>query len=167
VSGAPARRTGTGASGAPARRAATPAEEADHLLALYGSDAGKIMDLLNTQLSSLAGRAQMLLQLAGLTITVTGFSGTSIAHTSRLAAILVVSGLVVVLLAAALSMGGILRLRWMTQLAPTSLREAILYAIAMRDEKTRVFGRSLMLLIVGLALYIASVSMLLLGNAPR
>jgi hypothetical protein len=37
----------------------------------------------------------------------------------------------------------------------------------MRDSKTRVFGRSLALLIVGLALYIGSVAMLLLGNVPR
>jgi len=150
-----------------ARRASTPQEEADHLLALYDSDAGKIMTVLNGQLSNLTGRAQMLLQLAGLTITVTGFSGASIAHTGQLAAILVVSGLVLVLVAASLSMGGILRIRWMTQLAPTTLRETIIYAIEMRDSKTRIFGRSLALLIVGLALYIGSVSMLLLGNVPR
>ena len=150
-----------------ARRASTPQEEADHLLALYDADAGKIMTVLNGQLSNLTGRAQMLLQLAGLTITVTGFSGASIAHTGQLAAILVVSGLVLVLVAASLSMGGILRIRWMTQLAPTTLRESIIYAIEMRDAKTRIFGRSLALLIVGLALYIGSVSMLLLGNVPR
>jgi len=150
-----------------ARRASTPQEEADHLLALYDSDAGKIMTVLNGQLSNLTGRAQMLLQLAGLTITVTGFSGASIAHTGRLAAILVVSGLVLVLVAASLSMGGILRLRWITQLAPATLRESIVYAIEMRDAKTRVFGRSLALLIVGLFLYIGSVALLLLGNVPR
>ena len=39
-------------------------------------------------LDSVASRAQMLLQLAGLTITVTGFSGASIARSGRLAAIL-------------------------------------------------------------------------------
>jgi len=93
------------------RRAATPEEEAEHLLGLYGSDAGKIMGMLEGQLTNLTGRAQMLLQLAGLTITVTGFSGASIARSGRPAAILVVSGLVLVLLAASLSMGGILRIR--------------------------------------------------------
>lgn len=151
----------------PARRAKSPEEEADHLLALYDSDAGKITGIVHDQLTNLTGRAQMLLQLAGLTITVTGFSGTSIARTGPVAAWLVVSGLVVVLVAASLSMGGILRIRWMTQLAPTSLRETIIYAIEMRNRKTRVFGRSLALLIVGLALYIGSVSMLLVGNVPR
>ncbi len=150
-----------------ARRATTPEEEADHLLALYDSDAGKIMGVLHGQLTNLTGRAQMLLQLAGLTITVTGFSGANIARSGQLAAWLVVSGLVLVLVAASLSMGGILRIRWMTQLAPCSLRETVLYAIVMRDAKTRVFGRSLAVLIVGLALYIGSVAMLLVGNVPR
>lgn len=149
-----------------ARRATTPDEEADHLLGLYDSDAGKIMTVLHGQLTNVTGRAQMLLQLAGLTITVTGFSGVSIAHTGRLAAVLVVAGLVLVLVAASLSMGGILRLRWVTQLAPTTLRASIIYAIEMRDAKTRVFGRSLALLIVGLFLYIGSVGLMLLGNIP-
>ncbi|MBS2011788.1 MAG: hypothetical protein JST00_02645 [Deltaproteobacteria bacterium] len=149
-----------------ARRASTPEEEADHLIALYEGNAAKILDILHGQLTNLTGRAQMLLQLAGLTITVTGFSGASIARSGKLAAVLVVSGLVTVLVAASLSMGGILRIRWMTQLAPTTLRDTVIRAIEMRDSKTRVFGRSLALLIVGLALYIGSVSMLLLGNVP-
>lgn len=149
-----------------ARRASTPEEEADHLIALYEGNAAKILDILHGQLTNLTGRAQMLLQLAGLTITVTGFSGASIARSGKLAAVLVVSGLVTVLVAASLSMGGILRIQWMTQLAPTSLRDTVIRAIEMRDSKTRVFGRSLALLIVGLALYIGSVSMLLLGNVP-
>lgn len=150
-----------------ARRARSAEEEADHLLALYDADAGKTLGVLHGQLTNLTGRAQVLLQLAGLTITVTGFSGASIARSGPIAAWLVVSGLVVVLVAASLSMGGILRIRWMTQLAPTTLRASIIYAIEMRDRKTRIFGRSLALLIVGLALYIGSVAILLLGNVPR
>lgn len=150
-----------------ARRAANAAEEADHLLALYAGDAAKIAGVLQSQLTNLATRAQMLLQLAGLTITVTGFSGASIARSGRLAAVLVVSGLVVVLVAASLSMGGILRVRWTTQLAPCPPRDAIVAAIEMRDRKTRAFSRSLALLIVGLALYIGSVALLLLGNLPK
>ena len=149
-----------------ARRANNAEEEADHLLQLYGNDAPQILSILQAQFMSVASRAQMLLQLAGLTITVTGFSGHNIARSGKLAAILVVSGLVVVLLAASHSLGGILRIRWMTQLAPCSPREAVIAAIRLRDDKTRVFSRSLALLIVGLALYIGSVALLLLGNLP-
>ncbi len=148
------------------RRAESPEEEADHLLALYGGDAPRVDALIQSQLSNLANRAQMLLQLAGLTITVTGFSGASIARSGRLAAVLVVSGLVTVLVGASLSMGGILRVRWTTQLAPCPHRDALVAALRMRDDKTRVFGRALTLVIVGLALYIASISLLLLGNLP-
>ena len=149
-----------------ARRAQSAAEEADHLLQLYQGDASKILAVIQGQLTNVASRAQMLLQLAGLTITVTGFSGASIARSGRVAAILVVSGLGVVLLGASHSRGGILRIRWTTQLAPCAPRDAIISAIRMRDEKTGVFSRSLALLIVGLALYIGSVSLLLLGNLP-
>ena len=149
-----------------ARRANNAEEEADHLLQLYGNDAPQILSILQAQFMSVASRAQMLLQLAGLTITVSGFSGHNIARSGKLAAILVVSGLVVVLLAASHSLGGILRIRWMTQLAPCSPREAVIAAIRLRDDKTRVFSRSLALLIVGLALYIGSVALLLLGNLP-
>ena len=149
-----------------ARRAANAEEEADHLLGLFAGDGPRVLGLLQGQLTQLANRAQMLLQLAGLTITVTGFSGMNIARSGTLAAVLVVSGLVVVLLGASLSMGGILRVRWVTQLAPCPAREAIISAIAMRNKKTRAFSRSLALLIVGLALYIGSVSILLLGNLP-
>lgn len=149
------------------RRAANAEEEAERLLEFYGNDAPRVMARLEQQLTNLATRAQMLLQLAGLTITVTGFSGANIARTGWLAAILVVSGLVTVLVAASLSMGGILRFEWTTQLAPCPPREAILEVIALRNRKTKAFSRSLALLIVGLALYIGSVSLLLLGNLPR
>lgn len=148
-----------------ARRTESVEEEADHLLALYGEDT-RVLELLKGQLDSVAGRAQMLLQLAGLTITVTGFSGANIARSGHLAAVLVVSGLVTVLVGASLSMGGILRIRWMTQLAPCTLRESLVHAIEMRNAKTRAFSRSLALLIVGLFLYIGSVALLLLGNLP-
>jgi len=142
-------------------------EEAAHLLALYGSDAAKIMGAIEQQLSILAGRAQTLLSLAGLTITVTGFSGANIARSGRLSAILLVAGLVMVLVAASLAMSGILRVQWATSMKPTPLEAAVRNALAIRNEKTRAFSRALAILIAGLALYVSSVALLLLGNLPR
>jgi len=139
-------------------------EEAAHLIALYDGDSAKVMGEIERQLGILMGRAQTLLSLAGLTITVTGFSGASIAHSGPIAAVLLVSGLVTVLVGASLSMGGILRIRWTSQLKPCSLEEAVKAAIRLREAKTRAFSRSLALLIVGLALYVGSVAMLLLAN---
>jgi hypothetical protein len=144
----------------------TQEQEVEHLMGLYAGDAVAILSRLDGQLSILANRAQTLLSLAGITITVTGFSGASIAHSGRLAAWLLVLGLVFVLVAAAFTMMGILRVRWTTQMAPCGLENAIRFAIDRRDEKTRVYSRSLGLLVVGLSLYVSSIGLLLLASTP-
>jgi hypothetical protein len=133
---------------------------------LYGGDAAKIMSSIDAQLSILSARAQTLLSLAGITITVTGFSGATIARSGPIAALLLVSGLVVVLVAASLAMTGILRVRWVTSIPPCPLEVAVLSALDVRDAKTRVFSRALGLLVIGLSLYVGSVAVLLLKNLP-
>jgi hypothetical protein len=143
---------------------ATRAEEGQHLIQLYEGDAPNIMGRIDGQLAILASRAQTLLSLAGITITVTGFSGAAIARSGTAAAIMLVAGLVLVLVAAALTMWGILRVRWTTSMRPCALPEAVDYALAMRDRKTAAYSRALLLLILGLALYVSSVGMLLLAN---
>ena len=148
----------------PPRLSATRDEEAQHLMQLYAGDAAKIMQAIESQLAILSSRAQTLLSLAGITITVTGFSGANIAKSGALAAVLLVSGLVLVLVAASLAMSGILRVRWVTSIPPCSLEVAVHAALDVRDAKTRVFDRSLGLLIVGLSLYVGSVAMLLLTS---
>jgi hypothetical protein len=147
-------------------RSATRDDEARHLIQLYDGDAGKIMTRLEGHLTILSARAQTLLSLAGITITVTGFSGASIARSGRPAAILLVSGLVLVLVAASMAMRGILAVRWTTSIPPCSLEEAIHAALDVRDAKTHAFSRSLGILILGLSLYVASVAYLLLMNLP-
>jgi hypothetical protein len=152
-------------SGAEAREVSLD-DEAAHLLQLYERDASKIMNEIGGQLSILANRAQTLLSLAGITITVTGFSGASIAKTGRLSAALLVAGLVLVLVSAAIAMTGILRVRWTTSIAPSTLEVAVRSALEVRDRKTKAFDRALSLLVVGLTLYVSSVGLLLLGNLP-
>jgi hypothetical protein len=144
----------------------TAEEEAQHLLGLYERDASKVLGAVEHQLEILMSRAQTLLSLAGLTITVTGFSGASIAKSGAAAALLLVSGLVTVLLGAAVAMGGILRVRWTTQLRSGTLEESLIHAIRTRDKKTVAFSRALLLTIIGLALYVGSVAVLLLKNLP-
>jgi hypothetical protein len=142
-------------------------QETQHLLQLYDRDAGKIMGEIRDQLSIVAGRAQTLLSLAGITITVTGFSGASIAQSGKIAAGLLVTGLVVVLLAASIAITGILRVRWTTSIAPCSLEEAVRSALEVRDRKSIAYDRALQLLVVGLLLYVSSIGILLLGSMPR
>lgn len=141
-------------------------QEAAHLLQLYGKDPVQILGRIDSQLSVLAARAQTLLSLAGITITVTGFSGANIARSGRMATLLLVGGLVMVLVAAALTLGGILHVRWTTQMAPCSLEQAVHNALVRRNEKTRAYSRALSLLVLGLALYVGSVASLLLHNLP-
>lgn len=140
-------------------------DEAAHLLALYHDDAGRVMATIESQLGILATRAQTLLSLTGITITVTGFSGSNIARTSNLAAALVILGLVLVLVGAAVCITGILAVRWTTQLAPCTLKDALIYALERRDAKTRAYSLALVLVAAGLAAYVASVA-LLLARAP-
>ncbi len=149
-----------------ARPIATIDQEVEHLLRLYNADAAKIMSELQSQLSILANRAQTLLSLAGITITVTGFSGASIAGAGRLSATLLVLGLVLVLVSAAIAMNGILRVRWTTSLPPCELPDAIRATLEVRESKTRNFAIALRILIVGLTLYVSSVGLLLLGSLP-
>lgn len=139
-------------------------QEAEHLLQLYERNAAQIMGELRSQLSILANRAQTLLSLAGITITVTGFSGAAIAKTGVLAASLLVLGLVFVLASAAIAMTGILRVHWATSLPPCPLDEAVRAALALRDMKTKRFDLSLRLLVIGLTLYVSSIALLLLGS---
>jgi hypothetical protein len=149
-----------------ARPVATIEQETQHLLQLYDNDSAKIMSQLQSQLSILANRAQTLLSLAGITITVTGFSGANIARTGRVSATFLVCGLVIVLCSAAIAMNGILRVRWTTQLPPCELTEAIRATLEVREMKTRNFGLALRLLVIGLSLYVTSIAMLLLGSLP-
>ena len=137
-------------------------QEAEHLLQLYERDPGKIMGELRSQLAILANRAQTLLSLAGITITVTGFSGANIARSGAFAATLLVAGLVFVLSSAAISMTGILRVQWSTSMAPSPLEDAVRHALTIRDMKTRRFDLALRLLVIGLTLYVSSIAILLL-----
>jgi len=137
--------------------------EVAHLVELYDGDAAKIMARIDAQLSILASRAQTLLSLAGITITVTGFSGANIAKSGKLASLSIVLGLVLVLLSAAVTMSGILRVEWTTRLGGRTLEQSIRAALGVRDQKTRSYSLALKLLIVGLALYVGSVGLLLAG----
>ncbi|MEI8254107.1 MAG: hypothetical protein WCJ30_00375 [Deltaproteobacteria bacterium] len=145
---------------------ATTDEETEHLLQLYRADGPAIMSMLNGQLAILANRSQTLLSLAGITITVTGFSGANIARTGRVAAILLCSGLVLVMVSAAFAIAGILAVEWISSTPPVPLADAVRLGLRRRDEKTRRYRWSTGFLVVGMSLYVSSVVLLLLGNLP-
>jgi len=137
--------------------------EAQRILHLCGGDALKAYQILQGQLATLVVRTQAMLGLSGIVITVTGFSGRTIAQTSASARLLVVAGLVIVLAAAAVGVGGVLRLRWSTQAIADEPRETLTRMIAIRDAKERFLRVAHVLFIVGFSLYCFAVAQLLLA----
>ena len=137
--------------------------EAKNILALCGGDARAAFDLVERQLSVLVLRTQVMLSLSGIVITVTGFSGKAIAQTSPLARASIVSGLCVVLAAAAVAIAGVLRLRWMTQELGGEPLAVLERSLALRDRKSRFLTAALALFVIGFSLYCLAVAQLLIA----
>jgi hypothetical protein len=137
--------------------------EARSILELCKGDGLKAYEIVQSQLATLVLRTQAILGMTSIVITVTGFSGHSIAQTSDLARITVVAGLFLVLAAAAVGIGGVLRLRWSTQELAGHPLEMLARMIAIRDSKARFVTASLVLFVFGFSLYCFAVAQLLLA----
>ncbi|MCZ7645451.1 MAG: hypothetical protein M5U26_09235 [Planctomycetota bacterium] len=141
-----------------------PEREAVRIREVFGAEGvTKVWDLLDRQFATLHSRAQVLLGLAGIVITTTGFSGRVIAGTSALAQGLIVGGVSIALAAAGLLVWGVLPIRWITQFPGEPPDAWLRGALAYRDRKTRLYRVSQVLLAVGLALYVAAIAAMLLN----
>lgn len=141
--------------------------EAERLLAIYRDAPDRIMEALERQFTILHNRAQVLLTLCGVVVTITGFSGRLIAGTNRTAQVLVVAGLSLTLLSAVVVVWGVLHLRWLTQQQGELVKPWLMTCLAYRDRKTRAYRWGIALLLLGLALYVAAVAIMLLNpDAP-
>jgi hypothetical protein len=138
-------------------------DEARGILTLCAGDALKAVQIVQTQIATLATRTQAILGLSGIVITVTGFSGRSIALTSPIARTTIVAGLLIVLAAAAVGVGGVLRMRWATQEIADTPLATVQRLIAVRDDKARFLTAALAMFVVGFALYCFAVAQLLLA----
>lgn len=118
--------------------------------------------MVHTQFGVLVLRTQVMLSLSGIVITVTGFSGKAIASTGVLARVCIVSGLVLVLAAAAVAMAGVLRLKWITEILTDDALDTLRSAIAIRDKKSVFLKVAVALFLVGFSLYVAAVAQLLI-----
>lgn len=142
------------------------AHEVKRILALTKGEPGRTFDLVQAQLTVLVMRTQVLLSLSGIVITVTGFSGRTIAQTSELARLLVASGIVIVLLAAAAAIVGVLRLRWLTQELGDELEPTVVRMLQIRDEKSRWLSIATVTFVVGFACYCVSIALMLASTPP-
>ncbi len=132
-------------------------EEATQMLAVHGNYA-TCEDILSREFGAILQRTQVLLTLATLTLTITGFSGPSIAESGPFSRYTMVVGLVFVLAAILVALVGILRVRWTTQYATQEPVQALEAIIAYRNDKTRKFVVGMILLVIGLCLYVASLT---------
>lgn len=140
-----------------------PDAEADRILRYYGDDAlPEIMAMLERQFTMLHNRAQVLLGLCGIVVTTTGFSGRLVAGTNAAAQWLVIAGVALTLLAAAVVVWGVLHLYWLTMQPGDTTRTWLLTSLAYRDKKTRAYRIGISLLLVGLTLYAAALAIMLL-----
>ncbi len=143
-------------------------DEARRILELVGGDGHKAFEVVERQLAVLVLRTQVMLSLSGIVVTVTGFSGRAIADTSQVARLSISAGILVVLASAATAIGGVLKLRWMTQELDGGgdVVAMLERSIGTRDRKARFLALSLLLFVVGFGLYCFAIAQLLWAARP-
>jgi hypothetical protein len=134
-------------------------EEATRLLGLFAGEKrlAEAMDFMRHHFDVIQTRSQLLLTLATLALTITGFSGPKIAQTNLFARYSMALGIVFVLSAVVILLLGGLRIRWTTQFLGDDDRETLIRIIRYRNQKTRLYFVELGLLVIGLTAYVASV----------
>jgi hypothetical protein len=127
-----------------------------------------INDLLDAQLDTLHTRAQVVLAIAGvlLTVSVTITAGKMIArpeyaHMHVAIRLLIAAGSADVL-SAAVAAAGVLRVRWMSPPA-NDLQRWLMSRLEYRDRKTRALHVSIALLVVSVLLYQSAALIVLAG----
>jgi len=141
-------------------------DEARRIFRLAGEDPLRAYEIVERQLAVLVLRTQVLLSLSGIVITVTGFSGRTIAQSGDVARMFIASGIVMVLLAAGVAIRGVLRLRWLTQELTEDPIATLTRALALRDQKSRALAIALVLFVMGFSLYVVAIAQLLWNARP-
>ncbi len=138
-------------------------EEAKLIMSMTGGDLLQIHNLLDRQFSVLQTRAQVLVSIAGIVVTVTGFSGRIIAGIHFTSQILVVAGLFTVITSAAYTVSKVLTIRWLTAMLEPDSPEKLAEILCQRDRKLMAFRVGSAILLVGLICYAAAISIMLLN----
>ena len=127
--------------------------EVQTVLKLCRGDLREVLKIYEQQLNVLQGRAQVLMGLAGVVLTITGFSGQRIAGTSRFAQVCVITGLGVVLLSAICIWKKVLSIRWMTSDLTGEPEQILFRIIERRDAKTKAYTTGGFILCLGFVIY--------------
>jgi hypothetical protein len=145
-------------------------EEARRLHQLFADQPAQLVQYLSHQIATVKTYAQILVGLCGLTITVTGFSGAHMIRSGSLAAVLMVSGIGLVMIGLIVCIRTITVLRWVSQDLEDDLIATAARVIERRNRQQRTVSIAALFVAGGLACYLAAVSVaaLVSGNfAPR
>lgn len=140
-----------------------PTEELSYLKEIHGEGYSKLFSVLIGHFEVLQSRAQMLLSLIAICLTITGFSGPQIARSGPAAQVLLAIGLLFVLLAALILVMGPLQLRWGTQRRADTVDNSLIALIERRNTRTRKYHFASAVLVVGLTGYLGSLLTYMLG----
>jgi len=130
--------------------------EARRLLELHHGDAARTYDVVRQQFLVLQQRSQLLLTLATITLTITGFSGPKMVQSGLFVRWAMAIGLALVLASVLVLLSG-LRVKWLSQFDAGGAEATLAEAIAYRDRKTLQFQAEIALLGIGIACYVAAV----------
>ncbi len=144
-------------------RVLAPKEELEYLKEVHGEDRSKLFSVLIGHFEVLQNRAQMLLSLIAICLTITGFSGPQIAQSGPAARTLLAIGLSFVLGAALILVMGPLQLRWGTQRRADTVDNSLVALIERRNTRTRKYHVASVVLVIGLAGYMGSLLTYMLG----
>jgi hypothetical protein len=148
-------------------KAPEASSEARSMLQMYGGDAGlaEALRVISQQFVVLQTRSQLLLTLATIVLTITGFSGPRIAASGVFARTAMAIGLLLTLLAVLMLLLN-LRIRWLTQFQAPTAQETLTAIITYREGKRRAYLWIITMLMAGLGSYVAAViAFLITGEA--
>ena len=140
-------------------------DEARHLLALYGSpsEVGKVLAI---QFTVIQSRTQLVMTMATIILSVSGFSGPRIANSGLFAREAMIFGLCFVLLAVVFTLAGSLRINFLTQFMHPDPVERLSMMITYRNRKTAWYVWQLALVVGGLACFVGALISYLLHGQP-
>jgi hypothetical protein len=138
-------------------RKLSPVEELDFMKEIHGADDyAKLFAVVKDSFSLIQTRAQMLLGLATICMTITGFSGPRMAASNPYSRFFIGFGLSFVLASVIAIVVGPLRFRWITAWRAESMDQTLLENLKRRDSKTLFYRIATLLLLIGLTGYLLS-----------
>lgn len=135
-----------------------PRQEAQRLTKLLAGQPFQLLSFLSGQLAVIKTQAQMLMGLCGLTVTVTGFSGSHMVQAGAISSALMIAGIALTLIAAIECLRTLTETRWVSQELNDSLEETAFVVIERRDRlqhRLSVAGRFVGL---GLTAYLGAIA---------